>query len=66
LTTLPEPIREIAVPDAPQLYNLQDDPLEQNNLAESHPEKAQQLLSRLETWFEEVESERQQLDDARI
>lgn len=32
------------------MYNLRDDVGEQHNLAEQHPEKAQELLARLQTW----------------
>jgi arylsulfatase A-like enzyme len=31
-----------------ELYNLADDPAEQNNLAESHPERLKQMLAALE------------------
>lgn len=33
-----------------ELYNLRDDVGEQHNLAEQHPEKAQELLARLQKW----------------
>ncbi|SFU13136.1 Arylsulfatase A [Algoriphagus locisalis] len=33
-----------------ELYNLKDDPSEGNNLATSNPEKAQELLRKLEKW----------------
>lgn len=37
------------------LYNLKDDLSERNNLAESNPEKVQELLKRLETWEKELQ-----------
>lgn len=33
-----------------ELYNLRDDPGEQHDLSESHPEATQRLLEQLETW----------------
>lgn len=42
--------------DAPELFNLQSDPGETSNLAVSHPEKVQTLLSRLHAWEHRVDS----------
>jgi len=33
-----------------ELYNLKNDPREQNNLAKSNPEKTQELLNKLKSW----------------
>jgi arylsulfatase A len=54
----PEP-RKI-VPDAPtpELYDLGADPGEEHDVAAGNPEVASRMLTELETWFEEVESER--------
>ena len=41
--------------------NIDNDPLEQHDLAAQNPDIALRLLRNLETWFEEVESERQSL-----
>jgi arylsulfatase A-like enzyme len=40
-----------------ELYNLAEDPGETNNLAESHPEKARELESKLDRWLEEVDAQ---------
>jgi len=59
----PEPPR--TVPDAPppELYHVTDDPLEKTNLAGRHPDVVHRLLRDLETWFEEVETERATIED---
>ncbi len=56
----PEPVRVMpdSVPE-PMLFNLSDDPEERNDLAQAEPERATQMRNRLDSWFEEVESERQ-------
>ncbi|NJN81191.1 MAG: hypothetical protein HC802_02145 [Caldilineaceae bacterium] len=53
-------IPELALPTlpAPELYHIEDDPQERNNLATLHPERVRQMVSALDSWFEEVESER--------
>ncbi|MCA9128461.1 MAG: sulfatase [Planctomycetales bacterium] len=35
----------------PQLFNLQDDPTEENNLASQHPEIVAQLVDRIQNWY---------------
>ena len=50
-------------PEPVQLYNLADDPGEENDLAMTYPDIASRLTSELETWFEEVEAERQSIAD---
>lgn len=54
-----EPNR-IAIPEPPrpELYNIADDPLEQNDLADAEPARVSRMLAELETWFEEVETDR--------
>jgi len=47
------------VPPAPELYDLSIDPGETNDIAAGNPEIASRMLAELETWFEEVELERQ-------
>jgi len=59
----PEPPRQVPAPPPPELYNLQDDPLERNNLAEQEPERTSRMLTELENWFEEVEAERRSIRD---
>ena len=59
----PEPPREVPDPPPPELYNIAEDPLEQEDLADENPDVAHRLLVDLETWFEEVEQERATIDD---
>ena len=54
----PDPERIIPDPPPPELYHIEDDPLEQTNLAETEPMRTARMLNALETWFDEVESER--------
>ena len=42
--------------DRLELYNLEEDQAEEVNLAEEHPEKAQTLHLKLQTWRQEVEA----------
>lgn len=44
----------------PELYNLSDDPKQQRNLIESHPEKAAELRAFYDTWWSSVEPETRQ------
>jgi len=59
----PYPERQVPAPPPPELYNIAEDPLERQNLAEKYPERARKMLCELETWFEEVEAERATIDD---
>jgi arylsulfatase A len=59
----PEPEREVPPPPPPQLFNLADDPLETEDLAQEEPERVLKMLRELETWFEEVEAERRSIAD---
>ena len=59
----PLPDREIPPPPPPELYNIAEDPLEQNNLADKYPDITRRMLRELETWFEEVEAERRSIKD---
>jgi arylsulfatase A-like enzyme len=54
----PEQVRPMPEIPAPKLFNLADDPDEQNDLSAREPQRAAAMLRRLESWFEEVESER--------
>lgn len=47
-----------------ELYNLRADPGERNDLAAQEPERTARMLRELETWFEEVEADRHQCEDA--
>ena len=53
-----EPERTIPAPAAAELYNLEVDPLEKEDLADAEPVRLSNMLSSLESWFEEVELER--------
>ena len=54
----PEPKKIVPEPPAPELFDLSVDPGEENNIASNNPEIASRMLAELETWFEQVESER--------
>ena len=56
-----EPEQIIPVPPSPELYNIDSDPGEEVNVANKNPEVASRLLIDLETWFEEIENERQNI-----
>ena len=62
---LPAPSLPADIPDPPppELYNIAEDPLERENLADKHPDRVRRMLTDLETWFEEVEAERASIDD---
>lgn len=59
------PVPNIHYPEAeaPELYNLEYDPVEQFNVADQHPDIVRRLLVELETWFESVEADRHTIDD---
>ena len=57
----PEPNRVIPAPPPAELYNIAADPLEQRDLAGEDPERVRRMLSELETWFDDVESERRRI-----
>jgi arylsulfatase A len=54
----PEPVRCMPDVPAPLLFNLADDPGEEDDLSAREPQRAAAMLRRLENWFEEVETER--------
>jgi arylsulfatase A-like enzyme len=60
---LPIPNLKYPSAEAPELYNLAQDPGETHNLAEQHPDIVHRLLGELETWFDSVERDRQTIDD---
>ena len=60
---LPIPNIKYPSPEALELYNLADDPGETVNLADQHPNITHRLLIELETWFENIEQDRQSIND---
>jgi len=60
---LPVPRIKHPAAEAPELYNLAEDPGETRNLADAHPGRVHRLLCELETWFESVEADRLSIDD---
>jgi len=62
----PFPDRDVPDPAPPELYNIAQDPLEQENLAGKYPERARRMLQDLETWFEEVEAERATIEEQNL
>ncbi|MGM0401879.1 MAG: sulfatase-like hydrolase/transferase [Chloroflexota bacterium] len=59
----PEPERNVPPPPDPELYNIEEDPLEKENLTSTEPQRTRRMLQTLETWFEKVEAERQSIED---
>lgn len=53
-----EPTRAVPPPPPPMLFNIADDPFEQQDLAEQYPDKAAAMLADLEAWFDDVERDR--------
>ncbi|MFW5798236.1 MAG: sulfatase-like hydrolase/transferase [Planctomycetota bacterium] len=62
----PRPDIPLGEPREVELYNLDDDPGEQVNLAGRHPDRTRRMLNRLETWFDQVEAERRGLSDEHV
>ena len=63
ITRGPEPERHLPEPPLPMLFNLDEDPYEQNNLAEKHPERVEAMMREYDAWFQEVEAERRSITD---
>jgi hypothetical protein len=59
----PEPERHLSEPASPQLFNLDEDPAESQDLSERCPDRARRMLRELETWFEQVEVERRSIKE---
>lgn len=58
-----DPEREIPAPPPPELYNIADDPGEQNECSADHPEVVDRLSRQLDAWFEDVEADRTSITD---
>ncbi len=63
ITREPEPERSIPPPHPPQLFNLDDDPYEQDDLADAQPDRVRKMQHELEKWFDEVETERRSIGE---
>ena len=59
----PEPMRDIPPPPPALLFNLDEDPGEQHDLAPERPETVSRMQRDLDIWFEAVERERQSISD---
>lgn len=56
-------VRELPPPGAPELYRIDEDPGETENLADRHPTQVVQMQRALTHWFEAVNAERAALPD---
>ena len=59
----PEPERQVPPPPPPLLFDVEEDPYEQSDLASSQPGRVARMLRELEAWFEAVEAERRTIRD---
>ena len=59
----PEPDRTVPEPEPALLFNLDDDPYEQHDLAAAHPERVSTMQRELENWFDDVEAERRSIHE---
>lgn len=64
-TTRPEPL-DIGPPQQPLLFNLADDPLEANDLADVRPDTVRRLVAALDRWQRDVMIDLDQLLDRRF
>ncbi len=62
LGIVPVPRLKDQEPEPPELYDLSADPGESADLAAEHPDRVHRMLSALEGWFENVESDRRTID----
>ena len=63
ITRGPEPERTVPEPHPALLFNLDDDPYEQNDLAAAQPDRVRKMQLELEQWFSDVEAERRAIAD---
>jgi len=59
----PLPERARPAPPPAQLFDLEADPMERNDLAASEPGRVIRMTNRLARWFEEVEADRRSIRD---
>ncbi len=50
--------RTLSLPGAPELYDIEADPYERENLATQHPDRVRRMQNEMENWFEEVKADR--------
>ena len=48
------PARPLGKPVHPKLFNLENDPAENNDLATKEPERLAQMIGDYDRWFEEI------------
>lgn len=65
IITDPPPEVEMPEPRPLELYNLKDDPLEQNNLATGQPQRVQGMEAELSKWFEDVCADLKKYSDSK-
>ena len=53
--------RTLSPPGNPELYNIENDPHENIDLAQQRPDRVQRMKRELETWFEAVEADRRRI-----
>ncbi len=63
LDRTPLPEHQTPLIPTPQLFDLQTDPLEQNDLAAREPQRVARMQAELADWFEEVERDRRSIAD---
>jgi arylsulfatase A len=63
ITRDPEPVRTLPDPLPALLFNLDDDPYEQHDLAAEQHDRVRVMERELDRWFEEVEAERRSISD---
>jgi arylsulfatase A len=61
ISRTPEPPREVPPSPPPLLFNIEEDPYEQADLAAAQPQRVATLLRELEEWFAAVEAERRNI-----
>ncbi len=64
ISQLPEPEREDFDVPNPLLFDLDEDPYEQQDLAAEQPDRVRRMQQELDRWFESVEADRRSIDDS--
>jgi arylsulfatase A len=60
-----EPVRRVlSPPEPPRLFNLAEDPWEQNDRAKDEPERVAAMQRQWDSWFERVDAERRAKSEA--